>query len=157
MAEKLIEVRNSPIHGRGVFAVQDIKKGMRIIEYKGMRMTQKESDIVYGNTSDTGHTFLFTLNDYYVIDGNSRSNAARWINHGCKPNCESETEEDDSGRPEKERVFIHALRNITAGDELTYDYLITLDEPHTRRMKKIWQCRCGAKICKGTMLTDKTD
>ena len=55
MAEKLIEVRNSPIHGRGVFAVQDIKKGMRIIEYKGMRMTQKESDIVYGNTSDTGH------------------------------------------------------------------------------------------------------
>lgn len=157
MTEKLIEVRNSPIHGRGVFAAQNIKKGTRIIEYKGACMTQKESDTVYGNTSDTGHTFLFTLNDYYVIDGNFRSNAARWINHGCTPNCESETEEDDSGRPEKERVYIHAIRNIKAGDELTYDYLITLDEPHTKRMKKIWQCLCSAKQCKGTMLTDKTD
>ncbi len=157
MTEKLIEVRNSPIHGRGVFAIASIKKGTRIIEYKGTRMTQKESDIVYGNTSDTGHTFLFTLNDYYVIDGNFRSNAARWINHGCTPNCESETEEDDSGRPEKERVFIHAIRNIKAGDELIYDYLITLDEPHTKRLKKIWQCLCGAKNCKGTMLADKED
>ena len=157
MTEKLIEVRNSPIHGRGVFAIAPIKKGTRIIEYKGTRMTQKESDLVYGNTSDTGHTFLFTLNDYYVIDGNFRSNAARWINHGCTPNCESETEEDDSGRPEKERVFIHAIRNIKAGDELTYDYLITLDEPHTKRMKKIWQCLCDAKNCKGTMLADKED
>ena len=92
-----------------------------------------------------------------MIDGNQRSNAARWINHGCAPNCESETEEDDSGRPEKERVFIHAIRSIKAGDELTYDYLITLDEPHTKRMKKIWQCLCGAKQCKGTMLADKTD
>lgn len=153
--EKLIEVRNSPIHGRGVFARVAIKKGTRIIEYKGARMTQKQSDIVYGGTSDTGHTFLFTLNDYYVIDGNKNSNAARWINHGCNPNCESETEEDDSGRPEKERVFIHAIRNIKAGDELTYDYLITLDEPHTKRMQKIWKCLCGAKNCKGTMLADK--
>ena len=123
MTEKLIEVRNSPIHGRGVFAIAAIKKGTRIIEYKGARMTQKLSDIVYGNTSDSGHTFLFTVNDYYVIDGNQRSNAARWINHGCNPNCESETEEDDSGRPEKERVFIHAIRNIKAGDELTYEDL----------------------------------
>ena len=155
MTDKLIEVRNSPIHGRGVFATKPIKKGTRIIEYKGARMTQKESDIVYSNTSDTGHTFLFTLNDYYVIDGNKSSNAARWINHGCRPNCESETKEDDSGRPEKERVFIHAIRNIKPGDELMYDYLITLDEPHTKRMKKIWQCLCGAELCKGTMLADK--
>ena len=123
MSNKLIEVRNSPIHGRGVFAVKAIKKGTRIIEYKGARMTQKESDKVYGGTSDTGHTFLFTLNDYYVIDANQGGNAARWINHGCKPNCESETEEDDSGRPEKERVFIHAIRNIKPGEELTYNYL----------------------------------
>lgn len=154
-AEKLIEVRNSPIHGRGVFAVKPIKKGTRIIEYKGLRMTQKESDIVYANTTDTGHTFLFTLNDYYVIDANKNGNEARWINHGCKPNCESESEEDDSGRPEKERVFIHAIRAIKPGDELTYDYLVTLDEPHTKRLKKIWQCLCGAKTCKGTMLADK--
>ena len=149
MTEKLIEVRNSPIHGRGVFAAQNIKKGTRIIEYKGARMTQKESDIVYGNTSDTGHTFLFTLNDYYVIDGNFRSNAARWINHGCTPNCESETEEDDSGRPEKERVYIHAIRNIKAGDELTYDYLITLDEPHTKRIKRFGNACAAQRLAKG--------
>ena len=155
--DKLIEVRDSPIHGRGVFAIKNIKKGQRIIEYKGRRMTQKESDRVYGGTSDTGHTFLFTVNDYYVIDANVGGSIARWINHGCKPNCESETEEDDSGRPDKEQVFIHAIRDIKAGDELTYDYLITLDEPHTKRMQKIWKCLCGAKKCKGTMLADKED
>ncbi len=153
--EKRIEVRNSTIHGSGVFAIAPIKKGARIIEYQGRRMTQKESDRVYGGTSDSGHTFLFTVNDYYVIDGNIKGNAARWINHGCRPNCESETEEDETGRPDKERVFINAIRDIKAGEELTYDYLITLDEPHTKRMKKIWACLCGAKKCKGTMLADK--
>ena len=106
MSEKLCVVRNSPIHGSGVFAVKPIKKGTRIIEYKGKRLTHKEADRIYGGTSETGHTFLFTLNDYYVIDANKSGNAARWINHGCAPNCTSICEEADDGKPEHERVFI---------------------------------------------------
>ena len=152
MADKLVEVRNSTIHGRGVFAVKPIRKGARIIEYKGKRLTHKEADLIYGGTSETGHTFLFTLNDYYVIDANQGGNAARWINHGCAPNCESICEEDDGGRPEKESVFIDAIKDIRAGEELMYSYFITLEEPHTKRLQKIWRCLCGAKKCTGTML-----
>ena len=155
MPDKLCEVRNSAIHGRGVFATRAIKKGTRIIEYKGKRLTHKEADRLYGGTSETGHTFLFTLNDYYVIDANKNGNAARWINHGCAPNCSSLCEEADDGKPEHERVYIDAIRDIKAGDELTYSYFITLEEPHTKRLQKIWKCLCGAKKCTGTMLEMK--
>ena len=152
MTDKLFAVRNSPIHGTGVFATRPIKKGARIIEYRGKRLTHKEADRIYGGTSETGHTFLFTLNDYYVIDANVSGNAARFINHGCAPNCTSICEEDDSGRPEREKVFIDAVRNIKAGEELTYSYFITLEETHTRRLQKIWKCLCGTAKCTGTML-----
>jgi uncharacterized protein len=152
MSQDLFEVRNSAIHGRGVFAKTNIKKGTRIIEYKGRVITHKQADRGYGGSSETGHTFLFTLNEYYVIDANHGGNAARWINHGCSPNCESSCEEDDDGYPHKERVFIEALRNIKAGEELLYNYKITLDEPHTKRLQKVWTCRCGASNCTGTML-----
>ena len=155
MPRKLFEVRNSAIHGRGVFAVQPIKKGTRVVEYTGKRLTHKVADRLYGGTSESGHTFLFTLNEYYVIDANTNGNAARWINHGCAPNCESICEEDDDGRPEMERVYIDAIRDITLGEELTYSYFITLEEPHTKRLQKIWKCLCGAKKCTGTMLEMK--
>ena len=155
MPRKLFEVRNSAIHGRGVFAVQPIKKGTRVVEYTGKRLTHKVADRLYGGTSETGHTFLFTLNEYYVIDANTGGNAARWINHGCAPNCESICEEDDDGRPEMERVYIDAIRDIKLGEELTYSYFITLEEPHTKRLQKIWKCLCGAKKCTGTMLEMK--
>lgn len=152
MPKKLVKVRNSKIHGRGVFAACDIPKGTRIIEYCGKRLTHPEADAIYGGSVETGHTFLFTLNDEYVIDANQRGNAARWINHGCAPNCESVCEEDDSGRPERERVFIDAIRDIKAGDELLYRYFVTLEQKHTKRLQRLWQCLCGAKRCTGTML-----
>ena len=155
MTEKLVEVRNSLIHGRGVFAARAIKKGARIIEYKGRRLSHKEADRLYGGTSETGHTFLFTLNDYYVIDANQGGNPARWINHGCAPNCGSICEEDDDGHPQRERVYIDATKDIKAGEELTYSYFITLEEPHTKRLQKIWKCLCGAAKCTGTMLEMK--
>ena len=155
MPRKLFEVRDSAIHGRGVFAVQPIKKGTRVVEYTGKRLTHKVADRLYGGTSESGHTFLFTLNEYYVIDANTNGNAARWINHGCAPNCESICEEDDDGRPEMERVYIDAIRDIKLGEELTYSYFITLEEPHTKRLQKIWKCLCGAKKCTGTMLEMK--
>ncbi|MBL8379302.1 MAG: SET domain-containing protein-lysine N-methyltransferase [Burkholderiales bacterium] len=152
MPKTLVKVRNSKIHGRGVFAACDIPKGTRIIEYRGKRLSHAEADVIYGGSVESGHTFLFTLNDQYVIDANQRGNAARWINHGCAPNCESVCEEDDSGRPERERVFIDAIRDIKAGDELLYSYFITLEQKHTKRLQRLWQCLCGARRCTGTML-----
>jgi SET domain-containing protein len=150
-----IAARRSPIHGNGVFALEDIPRGTELIQYRGKLLTHAQADRLYGGTSETGHTFLFTLNDEYVIDANHGGNTARWINHSCDPNCEAVLEEDDGKDRRKDRVFIEAKRSIKAGEELTYDYGITLDEPHTARLKKIWACRCGSKKCTGTMLKPK--
>ncbi len=152
-----IEARQSPIHGNGVFAIAPIAKGERVIEYKGKRRTHDDVDTDADNSGDveSGHTFLFTLDDNYVIDANYKGNDARWINHGCEPNCEAVLDENED-KPRKSRVFIEAMRDIEAGEELTYDYGITLDEPHTKRLKQIWACLCGAKKCTGTMLQPKT-
>ncbi|MCD9030712.1 SET domain-containing protein-lysine N-methyltransferase [Luteimonas sp. Y-2-2-4F] len=150
-----IEARKSPIHGNGVFATRKIRKGERIVRYVGALRTHEDVDEAYGEVEENGHTFLFTLNDDYVIDANVRGNIARWINHSCDPNCEAVVEEDDKGRPEKDKVFIEALRDIARGEELTYNYGITLDERHTPKLKKLWGCRCGKPDCTGTMLQPK--
>jgi uncharacterized protein len=150
-----IATRRSAIHGNGVFAIAPIKKGARLIEYKGRHRTHQEVDRVYADDVDTGHTFLFTLNDIYVIDANVEGNAARWINHSCDPNCEAVLVEDDNEDPNKDAVFIEAMRDIKPGEELTYNYGIVLGEAHTARMKKLWACRCGARNCTGTMLQPK--
>jgi uncharacterized protein len=154
MPRKIV-ARRSAIHGNGVFAAAPIAKGERIIEYKGRRRTHEEVDAGDTGDVDSGHTFLFTLNDDYVIDANHEGNTARWINHSCSPNCEAVLEEADGKDRRKDRVFIEAKRSIKPGEELTYDYGITLDEPHTARLKKIWACRCGSKNCTGTMLKPK--
>src|SRR3546814_3246137 len=72
--------RLSPIHGNGVFTTEAIEKGERIVRYKGMLRTHDEVDEEYGDEDENGHTFLFTLNDDYVIDANAEGNIARWIN-----------------------------------------------------------------------------
>ena len=155
MAKKKIAARLSPIHGNGVFATETIEKGERIVRYKGTLRSHDDVDEEYGDIDEDGHTFLFTLNDDYVLDANSEGNIARWINHSCKPNCEAVLEEDDGDDRRKDRVFIEATRKIKPGEELAYNYGITLDEAHTPRMKKIWACRCGARDCTGTMLQPK--
>ena len=152
---KKIEARRSAIHGNGVFATEAIAKGERVIRYKGLLRTHEEVDRVYADELDTGHTFLFTLNDKYVIDANVDGNDARWINHSCEPNCEAAHLESDTGKKRKDRIYIEAMRDIAPGEELTYNYGITLDEPYTARLKKIWACRCGSKNCTGTMLQPK--
>ena len=154
MSSKIVTLR-SAIHGNGVFAVEPIKKGARLIQYKGLHRTHTEVDRVYADDVDTGHTFLFTLNDTYVIDANVDGNDARWINHSCNPNCEAVVEEDENDDPMKDKVFIEARRAIKPGEELTYNYGIVLAEAHTARLKKLWACRCGAKNCTGTMLQPK--
>ncbi|MCJ0825856.1 SET domain-containing protein-lysine N-methyltransferase [Luteimonas sp. 50] len=149
-----IAARKSDIHGNGVFAIAPIAKGERVIEYKGRRRTHEEVDADVSGDVESGHTFLFTLNDDYVIDANFEGNSARWINHSCSPNCEAVIEENERD-PKKSRVFIESIRAIKPGEELTYNYGITLEEPHTARLKKIWACRCGSRKCTGTMLQPK--
>lgn len=154
MPRKIV-ARRSAIHGTGVFAVAPLAKGERIMEYKGRRRTHEDVDAGDSGAAESGHTFLFTLNDEYVIDGNIDGGVARWINHSCSPNCEAVVEEHASDDRSRDRIFIEAKRAIKAGEELFYNYGITLAEPHTARMKRIWECRCGARNCTGTLLQPK--
>ncbi len=147
--------RRSPIHGNGVFATAPIAADEEVIRYRGALITQDEADDMYGDGGESGHTFLFTLNEHYIIDGNSHSNTGRWINHSCRPNCRAVVAESASGDPRRDKVLIEAIRAIAPGEELTYDYGIVLDVPHTARLKKLWQCRCGAEDCTGTLLKRK--
>src|ERR1700761_3090515 len=110
-----IEVRNSPVHGSGVFATRAIKKGERIIEYLGDRVSHKEADRRYESKAENdSHTFLFIVDSKTVIDAGIDGNDARYFNQSCDPNCESIVE--------KKRVFIEAIRDIGTGEEMTYDY-----------------------------------
>jgi len=142
-------VRNSAIHGRGVFATQTIKKGEVIIEYRGQRASwEVVSQRPDSDPDNPQHTFIFELSDGQVIDGGRRGNAARWINHSCSPNCKS-FEDDDC------RVFIEARRTIHAGDELTYDYRLSLDGRITKKIRASYACRCGTPRCRGTLLLEE--
>lgn len=152
---KRIIAKRSPIHGNGVFAALDLPAGTTLLEYKGRRITHAQADQRYGYTVDSGHTFLFTLNERYIIDANFGGNSARWINHSCRPNCTAVIIEHPSGDPKRDRIFLETKRAVKAGDELTYDYGIVLAEPHTARLKRIWACRCGSRNCSGTMLKPK--
>jgi SET domain-containing protein len=146
--EPLYVVRRSRIHGRGVFAVRTIPKGARIIEYTGRRIPYALANELYSEDERAPtHTFLFELDDDMVIDAGQRGNAARWINHSCKPNCEAV---DEDGR-----IYIEAIRTIRPGEELGYDYNITLEDPHTPQEKRRWPCLCGARSCRGTLLGRK--
>jgi SET domain-containing protein len=152
----MIVLSDSPIHGRGVFAARRLPAQTELIEYRGRLLRHDEADRLHAGGADGGHTFLFTLNERYVIDGAQDGNDARWINHSCAPNCQAWLIEDDSGDPARDRVVIETLREIRAGEEITYDYGIRLAERHTARMKRIWACRCGADACTGTLLKPKS-
>jgi hypothetical protein len=154
---KKIERRQSSIHGNGVFATAAIAKGERVVRYKGQVRAHADVDAAYAGHDETGHTFLFSLNDEWVIDANIDGNVARWINHSCAPNCEAIQEENAKGKKHKDKVYIHALRDIAAGEELSYNYGIVLDEPYTPALKKLWECRCGSAKCTGTMLQAKDE
>jgi SET domain-containing protein len=144
--KRLYRVRNSHIHGRGVFAAAAIAKGTRIIEYRGERTTWEiASERPDSDPEDPAHTFIFELDDGRVIDAAVRGNAARWINHSCAPNCKSC--EDDDGR-----IYIEAKRAIAPGEELTYDYRLSYDGRITRKVREEYACRCGSKRCRGTLL-----
>lgn len=152
MKKQKIETRRSRIHGNGVFAISDIRKGAPIMEYKGKLISHEQADTRYATDLETGHTFLFILNKEWVIDANVDGNDARWINTGCEPNAEAFVHEHKGKDRRKDKVIIEARRNIKAGEEITYDYGIMLDHVPTAEERKAWACRCGSPKCRGTML-----
>jgi len=150
-----IKRRRSAIHGNGVFATANIRKGEEIVEYKGKLITHDEADAMHYGDINTGHTFLFTLNDEWIVDANVRGNIAKWINCSCEPNSIAYVHEHDGGDRRKDKVIIEALRTIKAGEEITYDYGFEFDVPYTKSLLQTWACRCGSPKCRGTMLKGK--
>ncbi|MDK6203498.1 SET domain-containing protein [Oligella urethralis] len=142
-----VEVRQSQVHGRGVFAIRDIPKDTLIIEYTGRRISAEEADAMWPvDPDDPYHTFFFSLSSGETIDGGTKGNAAKWINHSCEPNCEAR--EGKNGY----RVYIYSLRDIKQGEELSFDYGLIIDDELTETLKSHYRCCCGSKQCRGTML-----
>jgi SET domain-containing protein len=134
MSDGLV-IRSSSIHAAGCYTTKPIRKGQRVCEYDGPRFTKKEADERY---KDRYITYLFSCSDSrMVIDG---FGSAMFINHCCDPNCE--TEEDDG------RIYVCAVRDIAAGEELTYEYhLHDSDDAEG-------DCYCGVPKCRGTMFSE---
>jgi uncharacterized protein len=135
------KVRGSNIHGRGMFASKAIPKGTRVIEYVGERITKAEgwrrelARQERAKRGGDGCIYIFELNTKVDIDGSVLWNSARYINHSCDPNCESQVV--------RGRVWIVAIRDIRPGEELSYDYYYDFDHYHEH------PCRCGARDCAG--------
>lgn len=140
-------VRYSRIHGMGVFATRPIRKGTRIVEYLGERVSPEEADARYPEGVDPGHVVVFAVDEHTAIDAGRGGNEARFINHSCDPNCESVIED--------RRVFIEAIRRIQEGEELSYDYMLQHDGRRTRAVEQEYACRCMSPNCRGTMLAPR--
>ena len=144
-----IQVRRSPIHGRGVFALQELAEGEKLLEYAGELITWKQALRRHPHDpAQPDHTFFFHVDEKHVIDGNVGGNSSRWINHSCDPNCYAHVQGS--------RIFLFVLREIAAGEELFFDYGLSLDERYTARLKARFACYCGSKTCRGTLLAPKT-
>lgn len=141
-----VEVRDSGIHGSGVFAAKNIPEDTRVMEYLGEHIDKMESEkrawAQLHKSQETGEAgvYIFTLDDEWDIDGNFDWNIARLINHSCDPNCETWIEED--------QIFVYALRDIKQGDELTFNYGFGADtyEDHP--------CLCGTERCVGHIVSE---
>jgi SET domain-containing protein len=141
-------IRRSAIQGRGAFATRRIRKGERIIEYTGERISNAEADKRYDDERmHRHHTYLFTLTQRTVVDGGAGGNESRFINHSCDPNCEAVIEDG--------RIWIDALRTIQKGEELAYDYKYERMGGDDEADEKKYPCECGAANCRGTILLPK--
>jgi SET domain-containing protein len=134
-AWEYVRVGRSGVHGRGVFAARDLPKGSFVMEYRGERLSKKDGDRRTDEQWGKGRVYTFELSRRVDLDGSPAWNLARLANFSCDPNCESE---NDGGR----HIWIKALRDVRAGEEITYDYNFPLVEPPPR-------CRCGAANCRG--------
>jgi SET domain-containing protein len=136
MANHLCDVKASSIHGMGMFARMDIAAGTRVLEYIGERVTKEESL----RRRQGGNFFVFVVTEKFDIDGAVDWNPARFINHSCAPNCEA--------RMEDERIWIIALRDLRAGEELTFNYGYDLQDYEEH------PCCCGTPQCVGYMVAE---
>ena len=130
------------------FRREDIAAGEVLVEYTGEIISWQEAqDRHPHDPSQPNHTFYFHVDEDRVIDANYGGNSARWINHSCNPNCYADERDG--------RIFITALRNIQAGEELNYDYGLIIEERYTKKLKAEYPCWCGSKNCRGTLLAPK--
>ena len=137
---KLYKVKKSKIDKNGLYANCNIKKGTRIIEYRGKIITVKQTEINPKFDNDKA-IYLFNLNKRYDLDGDFKFNTARLINHSCNPNCEV------MGKGLK--VWVYAIKDIQKGDELSYDYGFSFDQDY-----KKFPCNCGSKNCVGYIIRE---
>jgi SET domain-containing protein len=129
--------RHSSIDRHGGFARMDIAAGDSVIEYLGERITKAESL----HRCQANNEYIFNLDDEYDLDGNVTWNPARLLNHSCAPNCEAVVDED--------HIWIVALRDIKAGEELTFNYGYDLENYREH------PCRCGATECVGFIVAEE--
>ena len=137
---RLYKIKKSKIDKKGLYANQNIKKGVRIIEYKGKIISTKKSDTSSKFDNDKA-IYLFNINKRYDLDGDFKFNIARLINHSCDPNCEV------FGKGLK--VWVYAMRDIKAGEELSYDYGFSFDKDY-----KNYPCKCKSKNCVGYIVRE---
>ena len=142
------KVKKSKVHGYGVFASKEIEQNKKIIEYVGEKITKKEGDKrsaerikKYLNKKNEGSVYIFELNKKYDIDGNTKYNKAKFINHSCNPNCEVDIV--------KNQIWISSIKKIKKGEELSYDYGYEFDKDDY--MDHI--CRCGSNNCIGYIIS----
>jgi len=132
-----VRVGTSRIHRLGLFAVTAIKADTRILPYLGEKIPKDES----ARRAAHGNAYIFAFNDRYDIDGQTLKNTARYPNHSCEPNCYTLST--------LRTIWIVALRDITPGEELTYNYGYGAED------YELYPCHCGAKNCCGYILDPK--
>ena len=146
--KKLWYKKNSKVHGTGLFATTNIKKGVQILEYIGDKVTKREGDKRADKQikkakkyKKNGMVYVFELNKKYDIDGDVKTNYAKLINHSCAPNCEAEIK--------KNRIWIVAIKNIKKNQELNYNYGYPYDSDYIDHI-----CKCGSSKCIGYILDE---
>ena len=147
--KKQYTIKNSKLHGKGLFANSYIKAGTNIIEYVGEQITKTQSDKIAElqlkkaeKNKDEGQVYIFTLNDKYDINGNVSYNKARLMNHSCNPNCDTDIIDN--------KIWIRSFKDIRKGQELTYDYGFSFDVDDFRDHV----CKCGSRNCVGFIVTE---
>jgi SET domain-containing protein len=133
-AQFKIVIRKSKIHRVGIFAGEDIPANRKVIEYTGERINRKET--LRRSNEQAGMIYLFTLDNYWTIDGSVGGSGAEYINHCCEPNIRSWVT--------KGHILYMSMRAIRKGEELTVDY-------HFAKNIERVPCFCGAKNCRGTI------
>ena len=140
--KKLYKIKKSNIDKRGLCAASNIKKGTKIIEYKGKIISVKKAEMDPKFNNDKA-IYLFNLNKKYDLDGDFKYNTARLINHSCDPNCEV----DGVGL----KLWIYSIKDIKKNEELTYDYGFSFDKDY-----KNYPCKCGSKKCVGFIVKSES-